>query len=284
MPGVTIKIFLADGTPNGLKVIEKANWIGRGLVFQRPDWVRVRARSDFERPGVYVLFGRGDDGIAQAYVGEADELRKRISQHYASFGFWERAVAFVSRDQDLNKAHVRYLESHMIARGNAAKRSQLINGTAPPVPQLSETDEADADAFLQDILLILPLVGVDTFMPAEAKPAAQPVLHLRGRGAEATGYESADGFTVRSGSLAAGSEVPSVHEYLRKLRIKLVESGVLVPDGNRLRFAQDYAFNSPSTASGVVLGRTSNGRADWKDSARRTLAELQAATAEAIEK
>jgi len=275
MAATTIKIFLADGTPNGLRVIEKSNWIGRGLVFQRADWVRVRVRGDFLRPGVYVLFGHSDDGTPRAYVGEADELRKRISQHYASLDFWERAVVFVSRDQDLNKAGVRYLESHLIALGTQAKRSQLVNGNAPPAPHLSESDEADVDAFLQEILLILPLVGVDTFMPAEAKPVAQPTMQVKGRGVEATGYESTDGFTVKEGSLAAALEVPSAHEYVRKLRTKLIDSGVLMPEGGRLRFTQDYAFNSPSTAAAVVLGRSSNGRVMWRDSSGATLADLQ---------
>jgi hypothetical protein len=282
MAGATIRIFLADGTPKGLRVIEKSNWIGRGLAFERADWVRLRTRQDFSRPGVYVLFGQGDDNTDLAYVGEADELRKRITQHYGSLGFWRRAVAFMSRDQDLNKAHVRYLESHLIERAAAAKRSRLANGNAPPVPQLSESDEADAEAFLDEMLLILPLVGIDVFTPIEAPPATEPELRLTLRGTDARGYESTEGFIVRAGSWAAVSEVPSVHEYIRRLRAKLLSSGVLVPHGERLRFTQDYAFNSPSTASGVVMGRSSNGRADWKDASGRSLAQVQAETAKAV--
>lgn len=277
--GATIRIFLADGTPKGLRVLEKSNWIGRGLAFERADWPRVRARTDFGRPGVYVLIGQADDGTDLGYVGEGDELRKRITQQYASLGFWQRAVAFTSRDQDLNKAHVRYLESRLLERASRAKRITLANGNAPPAPPLSESAEAEAEAFLEEMLVIFPLVGIDAFNPLEPVEVDRPIFYLTLRGTDASGYESPDGFVVRAGSLAAATEVPSAHEYLRKLRRELLASAVLVPVGAGLRFTQDYPFNSPSTASGVVLGRSSNGRTAWRDQAQRSLAEVQALAA-----
>jgi hypothetical protein len=51
--------------------------------------------------------------------------------------------------------------------------------------------------------------------------------------------------------------------------------GVLVSLGEQLEFAQDYLFNSPSTAAGVVQGRSANERIEWKDNLGRTLKEFQ---------
>lgn len=275
--GVTIRIFLADGRPAGLRVLEKSNWTGRGLDFARAEWPTVRARAEFGRPGVYLLTGPADDGGMLVYVGEADELRKRLDQHHAGKDFWTRAIAFTSKDVALNKAHVRYLEARLIGLARAAKRVSLDNGTSPPVPALGESDQAEVEAFLEDMLLIYPLVGVDAFVPP-AVSTLGPSLRLSGRGVEAFGDDGPDGFIVRAGSFAAASEVPSIHAYLTAQRDRLIAAGLLLADGGRLRFVEDRTFNSPSTAAGVVLGRTANGRIEWKNDAGKTLKELQTAT------
>jgi predicted GIY-YIG superfamily endonuclease len=282
MAGATIKIFLADGTPLGLRVIEKSNWTGRGFDFARADWPKVRARDDFGRPGVYVLRGLGDDGQMRVYIGEADELRSRINQHFsgsASKEFWERAVAFTSKDENLNKAHVRFLEARLVALGQKAKRAKLENSTAPALPALSEYDRAEAEAFLEEMLVIYPLLGIDAFAPPPKQADPSKLLHLRGRGVIARGHDAAEGFIVFEGSTAAVAEAAYLHDYVRKLRAALRSTGVLIEADSGLRLTQDYTFNSPSTAAAVLLGRTGNGRTEWKDATGKTLKSIQEAAA-----
>jgi hypothetical protein len=84
---------------------------------------------------------------------------------------------------------------------------------------------------------------------------------------------------VRADSQAVKEEVPSIHGYLRELRRALVAQGVLKDAGTVYRLSQDYTFNSPSTAAGVLLGRSANGRVEWKDAQGRTLKEIQEAEA-----
>ena len=278
MLGATIKIFLADGTPEGLRVIEKSNWTGRGLDFSRADWPVVRARLDFDRPGVYVLSGRRPTGDPVVYVGEADELRARLNQQYAHKDFWTRGIAFTSKDENLNKAHVRYLESRLVALGQASKRVSLENGNAPTLPSLSESDKAESEAFLVEMLVVFPVVGMLAFEQVKPPAVSQPTMTLRGRGIIATGHDSSEGFVVYRGSLAAKSEVPSTPPYVSGLRSRLVGDGVLAAEANGLRLAQDYTFDSPSTAAGVMLGRSANGRDAWKDAQGRSLKILQTST------
>ena len=278
MAGATIKIYLADGTPLGLRVIERSNWTGRGFDFARPDWPKVRVRDDFGRPGVYVLRGLGEDGQARVYVGEADELRTRINQHFGGPGakeFWDRAVVFASKDENLNKAHVRFLEARLIALAQAAKRAHLENGNAPALPALSEYDRAEAETFLDEMLVIYPLLGIDAFTPPPTPAETVPLLHLGGRGISARGRDTAEGFVVYAESSAAAMEVPSLGDYVRKLRTSLRTSGMLVDDGPCLRLTQDYTFTSPSMAAAAMLARSPNGRADWKDEHGRSLKEIQ---------
>jgi hypothetical protein len=57
----------------------------------------------------------------------------------------------------------------------------------------------------------------------------------------------------------------------------LLDQGVIEKEGPIPVFSQDQVFQSPSTAAGVILGRTANGRIEWKASDGRTLKEIQEA-------
>lgn len=277
----SIRIFLAEGVPEGLRIVEKSNWTGRAVVAGRAQLGRALARDELNQPGVYVLTGPAEEGAPRLYVGEADVLRERLRQHVAGKDFWTRFVAFTSTNEGLNKAHVRYLESRLVELAKTANQWSLDNSTAPSPPPLSEPDRADAEWFLQEMLVIFPLLGVDAFETA-AGQAREPdtaeceqVLVLNERGAKARGREVGDGFVVFQGSQARATEVASIHEYTRDFRQELLERDVLRVEGDSLIFTQDFRFNSPSTAAGVLVGGSANGRITWKDEQGRTLKALQ---------
>jgi hypothetical protein len=277
----SIRIFLAEGVPEGLRIVEKSNWTGRAVVAGRAQLAQALAREELNQPGVYVLTGPTEEGAPRLYVGEADVLRERLRQHVAGKDFWTRFVAFTSTNEGLNKAHVRYLESQLLERAKTANQWVLDNGAAPSPPPLSEPDRADADWFLQEMLVIFPLLGIDAFETAagQAREAvgadSAQTLTLHERGASASGREVGDGFVVLKGSRARSTEVASIHEYLRELRQQLRERGVIAEDGDALVFTQDFRFNSPSTAAGVLVGGSANGRRAWKDAQGRTLKLVQ---------
>lgn len=277
----SIRIFLADGRPDGLRIVEKSNWTGRAVVASRAQATRAFERTELAQPGVYVLAGTSDEGAPRLYVGEADVLRERLRDHAARKDFWTRFVAFTSTNEGLNKAHVRYLESRLIALARAAKQWELDNGTDPSEPPLSEADRADAQWFLAEMRLIFPLLGIDAFEDAGGQVRAGDtgadgaLLHLRERGAQGSGREVGDGFVVLKGSRARRDEVPSIHEYLTDQRRQLRERGVLAETSEGLVFTQDFRFSSASAAAGVLVGGSANGRIAWKDERGRTLKWLQ---------
>lgn len=272
-----IRIFLADGTPEGLRIIEKSNWTGRGFDFARADWTRVRTRADFGKPGVYVLAGPADDGGVVVYIGEADELRARLNMHHAGLDFWTRAIAFVSKDENLNKAGVKYLESRLVTLATSATRAQIRNGNIPSAPFLSEADEAEAAGFLEEMLPIYPILGLTAFenVVASAATTATPQLHLEGPAAKASGRDTAEGFIILEGSLARPSETNSLPSFVRVIRKKLIADKILEPSGQSLRLTKDWIFSSPSTAAMAMLGRPANGRTEWSDASGRTLKAIQ---------
>ncbi len=286
----SIRFFLADGVPEGLRIVEKSNWTGRAVVASRSQLDRALAREELGQPGIYLLTGPSEDGAPRVYVGEADILRDRLRQHAAGKEFWTRLVAFTSTNEGLNKAHVRYLESRLVGLAKDAKQWELENNTQPASPPLSEADKADAEWFLAEMLVIFPLLGIDAFEAAATqarlltaeKDGESPELLLRERGANAKGREVANGFVVFKGSHARTSEVESIHDYLRDLRKQLQERGVLVAEGDSLVFTQDFRFTSPSTAAGVLVGGSANGRRAWKDQRGRSLKVLQQSRTEPL--
>lgn len=276
--GFSVRVFLPGGDPDGLKVVEKSNWTGCGLVVPRALFGEAKARPELERAGVYVLVGQAEvSPLPCVYVGEGDPVRPRLEQHAKQKDFWTHAVVFTSKDQNLNKAHVQRLEARLVELARTSKRCVIDNLNVPQAPSLSEADTAEVEGFLADVLLCLPILGYGFFegTPAPAPKAVQ--LILKAKGIEARGFESAKGFVVRAGSKAVkeDKEAPSIHAYLRETRAELVRQSVLVDRGTMYELVQDYTFSSPSTASGVLLGRSSNGRVEWQTADGRTLKSLQ---------
>lgn len=283
----SLRIFVADGDPDGLRIVERSNWIGKALVFPRALLPQVKQRPELAQTGVYLLLGPKPDGEGEMlYVGEGDPIRPRLESHYAQKDFWTRAIGFTTAMAgQLNKAHVQFLEARLIALARAAKRLPLDNANQPTEPSLSEADRADMEVFLDHMLGMLPVLGVYAFEQVAKQPVAQAAqlsCKGKGKGVVATGFEGTQGFVVKAGSQAVAELVPSMAQHMRgmfDIRQELIANGVLALEGGLYRFTQDYAFSSPSTAAAVVLGRSANGRIEWKDAQGRTLKELQEAEA-----
>lgn len=280
--GSTIKLYLADGRAAGIRVVEKDNWSGVGVDCSRKDLPRARERDEFEGSGVYVLsdFDDDSDGLPQIYVGEAENLGKRLSNHANTKDGWGRVVIFTSRDASINKAHAKYLESRLCELASTAKRCVLQNKTAPQLPKLSDSDRDQAETFLREVLVVLPVVGISEFetasTPDDKISTADEVFELAAAKATGKGIETGDGFKVFAGALAVGTEQVAASSATKQLRADLKANGALVagPDG-MLSLTQDYVFNSPSGAASFLIGSSVNGRTAWRLPDGRTLKDVQ---------
>ena len=264
----SVRIFLPTGNPEGLRIIEKSNWSGVGLAFPRPGLKDAnKDREELESSGVYVLIGPPTDNLRRAYIGESDELGKRLLNHDRDpkKDFWNQVVAFTSKDQNLNKAHVRHVEARLVRLAEEAGRCDLENSANPSEPSLSDADKADAELFLADMLLCLPVLGVDFFeKPLEEKEISLRILEAKG--VRATGYEDTKDFIVKKGSQAVrvAEETPSIPPHIRKKRASLLGEGSLKDAGNVFQFTRDVHFPSLSQAAGVVVGGKADGPKMWK--------------------
>jgi hypothetical protein len=277
MGGTSFRIFFPDGSSEGLRLLEKSNWTGHSIFCPRPVFAEAKSRAEFARTGIYVLLGPSGEGeLPEVYIGEGDPIRPRLENHQREKDFWTTAIAFTSKDANLNKAHVQYLESRLVDLARAAKRCKLANGNAPQLPNLSEADIADTETFLAEMLLCFPVLGVTIFeKPAEKLTVESERLTLKVAGYTAYGYESAEGFVVLAGSDARGQDLAGITDFARQTRAALRENGALVSSGDRLKFTQNYEFESPSGAASVILGVSANGRTAWKTPEGRTLKQVQ---------
>lgn len=169
----TLRIFVADGDPRGIRLIDRMNWTGLGLVFPRTKWAEARSRPEMQRMGVYILTGTVEaDDLPTVYIGQTDGLDRRLEAHLKKKDFWDRAIVFVSSSGGLNRAHVTWLEHALIRRAREAGRCHLDNATAPQEPMLTEAEKAYTQGFLNEILQILPLVNLHVLEPPQ--PVALP--------------------------------------------------------------------------------------------------------------
>jgi hypothetical protein len=275
-------------------VAEIINWTGRVTVIPRSQLAELAKREDLQKTGVYVLVGP-DAHVdrERIYIGEADEVFERLKQQDKdeSKDFWNRACAITSKDQNITKAHGRYLESRLIDLATVAGRATLSNGNAPGLKTLPESDVADMEYFVEQLKMVFPVLGFTFLQPpaTQGKPpdqiaAESPKLVMQEVGASATAYEIDGRFVVLKGSTARQQGTPAWDSYI-SLRNKLVDQKKLVPKDDKLFvFTEDVEFSSPSAAATVVAAANRNGRMSWYlDPGGQTYAEWKEAQVKAAE-
>jgi hypothetical protein len=279
MPSATIKLFLLHGDPKRLRTAELSNWTGKAVAGPRSEFDSVIARDESSGSGVYFLTGIDpESGKPAIYIGEAENIRDRIKAHLER-DFWNQVVYFTSKDENLTKAHIRYLEGKLIDQARQACRSIVINGQSSSA-KLPESDREDMEVYLEKVNQLLPVLGVEllVFSGKAETDAEKEILFCEIKGLKAKGRLAPNGFLVLKGSQAVLNERASSQKYPWPLnmRLKLKDEGVLAIESDHLTFTRDEEFSSPSAAAAVVHGGHANGLIAWKNKNGKTLKEIEA--------
>lgn len=258
MQPATIKIFLAEGKPEGIRTAEISNWTGKAVAGPRSELAELLKREELLSPGVYLLTGVDPEtDTPTLYIGEAESVFQRLKQHRERDD-WSHVVAFVSKDENLTKAHIRYLEGRLIVQANDAHRAVILNSVSSGA-KLPESDQADMDVYLEKMLQLLPVLGIDLFKILNTSSIEKDdVLIGSIKGLVAKGSRTAGGFVIYKGSQAVKEHRPSAQRNKRK-REQLVSKGILVDAGDYYEFSGDIEFSSPSTAGSMICGGATNG-------------------------
>ncbi len=297
MSGREIKIYMPDGNPQGIRICDETNSVAKAFVIPRTKMDWAQSRKELTQPGVYLLISDEDEvGRPKVYIGESDNLIRRLSQHKSGKDFWNQAICFISEKGNLNKAHVKYLENYTYEQARKINECDIENDDTPTQTQITESERDHVLRFYDEIKILLGVLGYSfleetqpkaisiksvvaiksnvQIVPAQTQSIQTAVFYCKKSGADAMGVLKGENkFVVYADSKAVINNNP-LYARCKELQTNLQQKGVLEPDGNNLIFRQDFTFNSPSAASMVVLGHNANGWVEWKTKQGITLDEI----------
>ena len=269
----TLKVVIPDGNPlNYKQVVGGSDCVMHVLSRSFCISENLNELKGMQRPALYLLIDEGGKG----YIGQTKGFAARVKDHLAKKPWWTRAYVFVSASGLYNTANVEYLEYIAIrAAQESASYDMSDNGQTPTNPTLHEWDRPEFDEVFEQIKFFLLcercfiFEKVEDCAPSTAinpqkNEPPRPLFYAKRKGIVAKGYPLLDGtksFVVLKGSLLNVEVTPSFS--LKKQREKVLESCVL-KSKDAYELCEDYVFTSPSSASGVCNGFSSNGFEDWK--------------------
>jgi hypothetical protein len=282
--GKTIKLFLIDGDTNGRLTCELSNWTGKAYKLPRNSIKICTDRPEIQTTGVYMLLNKSTDlsKKGQLYIGEAEDIFKRLTQHVKEKDFWNEAIAVISKDDNLNKAHIKYLENRLHEIASSANRYELINTQRPTQSSISESDKAEMEEFLTNILTLVSTLGYNVFeqirqvdIKVQSDNEADLFYISAVRGANGIGKTTNEGFVVFENSQIADPVTNSYPRTMQKFRDTLISERVIVKDQDKMIVKKDYLFSSSSSAAMIIMGRSANGLTEWKMKSGKTLQDFE---------
>lgn len=287
--GKTVKLFLADGTAAGIRHAEITNWTGQAIAAPRTRYSELKEWEETLRPGVYFLFGYSDDtGAPVVYVGESENVWLRLGDHVKQKDFWKECVIFTSKDLNLTKAHVKYLESKIIGIADDIGRFNVDNTGRPSKPSLPKSDVAAMEEYVDLIRITLAALGFSVLEPlvvrttrsaqtpgGSVEVANSGQFSFSGDSFSACGILGDEGFIVLAGSRVSKDVAPSTPKHVQMLREAALADNTLIEDAGVLKLGSDTLFKSPSAAACFVSGSSRNGKWVWKDATGRSIGQIE---------
>ncbi|MCK3655411.1 hypothetical protein A4G19_06495 [Pasteurellaceae bacterium Macca] len=273
--GKTIKIYLDDGSVSGIRHAEIVNWTGQAIAIPRIQIKQLAKWNEAQKAGVYFLFGVDENsGDATVYIGESENVLERLNTHIKQKDFWNEAILFTSKDENLTKSHIKYLESNLIKQADEAKRYVLMNrNTSSTV--LPRSDQDAMQEFMNNIRLLLGTMGhkvLETYLENKSKitqEKSSPYDNIEFKfiknGIKAIGIRTNEGFVVKKGSIIHKNISPSLSPNLKKMKEELKTKNIIVPHKDNLFiFKEDYLFLSPAQAINIITGSPISAPQSWK--------------------
>lgn len=247
--------------------------------------------------GVYFLFGYVE-GQKSVYVGEAEDVYRRLTQHIPEKDgyIWDNAVVFIASEIGvLDKARVKYLENRFYNIIKDANSYRLLNRNEPTKSTITKYSEDAMEVVIDNIKLIIPVLGYTPFKNRISESVAaiknnsnsrdtpfenlisesefssenEEIFYIKNTKLQAKCRFNLDIYMFNSDNpqsglmpftLLKGSQISNVKSSLRKSLKQLRQECI---DSNAIKdgiLQKDLrCFDSASYVAGFVLGRSSNG-------------------------
>lgn len=285
--GRTIRIYLKSGSVTGIRHSEIVNWSGQAMFIPRSQIKELGEWDESKRPGVYFLFGIDENSIDKkaVYIGESENILERLNEHLSKKEFWNEAIFFTSKDDNLTKSHIKYLEARLIGMSKDAQRYTILNSTSGTSSSLPRSDKDAMEEFLSNIRILLGTMGHKVLEPMitqsekiqriEEKKNIELTFNKRGNKVSARAIYTDEGIVVKKGSEANKSTQPSLSNGYKTLKETLVSEGILKEKTADLyEFTDNYLFKSSSQAAAIIAGYSISGPQSWSHNGK-TLKEIE---------
>ena len=285
--GKSVRVYLKDGTTTGIRFVEIVNHTIQSIACPRIKINELYTFSESNKPGIYFLFGNDEaTSNTKIYIGEAENILDRLQEHSTKKDFWNEVIFFTSKDDNLTKSHVKYLESKAIQIAFQSKRDIVDNIHQPQPSTLPIADRESMEELLIYIRLLLGIFGKHTLEPISTKAFLNQEetneLKLNVGALKAKAIQTNEGIVVCKGSDAAKESTPNLGVGYQKLREQLISNEIILEDGNVYTFQDDYLFTSPSAAAAIITGYNINGRDTWKDKRGKSLNQIEKEKLESV--
>ena len=270
--GKVIKLFLVDGTPNKRWICELSNWTGLAYKLPRNMVKDSETRAELSSPGVYFLFGYDDiRDRPLIYIGEAENIIKRLKQHLEKKDNWNEAITFISKDTNLNKAHIKYLENQFYNIAKNCDRYTVDNNNIPTKSTVSEAEQAELEEFIHNSKILVNALGHKVFENLSEnqseKQDKSPIFSISAGYGKAYATQTSDGFVLLKGSSIHEIAAESLNNGIRK-QVEQSRASGEIDDGKLLN---DKLFTSSSAAAAFAAGYSISGPQQWKTDKGETL-------------
>lgn len=284
--GKSIRIYLGNGEAAGIRYVELFGWTGQAMVVPRSRIAELKDWPESARAGVYLLLGQEDNGKSAVYIGESENVFGRIINHLKNGDRdFTEVILCTSKDENLTKAHVKFLECRMYDEAKRSARYALWNENTPAQTKLPRPDAEAMEEFLDNLKTLVQTLGYPVFTPLvePAEVAPSPTVQLpelsftcQNQNITAKGRRTDEGFLVLKDSDASLEDAPALGPGYKALRQTLCEQGILIQSGRKLCFSADYLFRSPSAAASVISGYQAAGPQVWQNAAGESLKQIEA--------
>ena len=274
-----LQIILLDGNPTGIQIAELTTSVVQFISVPRTHLKAFFKRKESDSVATYFLFGKEDEkSKPTVYIGQTEDLVKRLGMHDQEKEFWTRALIFISTKKSFTQAHIRWLEWNSIDRAYDANRYNIDNKNTPSKPFVTEAILAEVEELFETGALLLQSLGFPIFEPLITKTVGMKTekWYLNSSSGKATATFTDEGIVVHKGSVCSKNITQSFKKYGGdKRRKKMIDDEFIVQTDKGLVFSEDYLFNTPSGAACIIKGRSTNGWTAWKNAQGKTLQDVK---------
>jgi hypothetical protein len=265
----TITMRLIDGDSDGIRICRVEGESLFTVIIPRNKVAEAKQLPEIPSRGIYYLLDEDHGVINSVYAGQTVQGIKRLDDHKAKKDFWNKAIMFLTDNQDLSQDALNGLEAKAIeyiaGHGDYVSRNSDV-----PKPYVSPYSEGYIEKLHDDVLFRMAALGYDLDR-VYAGPAVSAIFHTKKLGVNGRGrYDKEAGkFTV-----LAGSEVALDRPIIKNQAVITARRELFGDSAERAVLEDDVTFPTPSAAAVFVLGGSQNGWAEWVDDNGNTLSDV----------